>query len=107
MKSGTHHWSMQRLTAILLIPLSYWLVAFLQLCLHANFFEMTAWLTSPLNQIGLSAWLLVVCYHAAIGLQVVLEDYISHNRTQIATIWITHSFFAGLALSSLVLLLQG
>ncbi len=107
MKSGTHHWSMQRLTAILLIPLSYWLLVFLQLCLHANYFEMSAWLTTPMNQIGLSAWLLVVCYHAAIGLQVVLEDYVSHRGKQVAAIWIAHSFFAGLALSSIVLLLQG
>ncbi|MDD5227264.1 MAG: succinate dehydrogenase, hydrophobic membrane anchor protein [Methylococcales bacterium] len=107
MKSGTHHWSMQRLTAILLIPLSYWLLTFLQLCLHANYFEMTEWLATPVNQIGLSMWLLVVCYHAAIGLQVVLEDYVSHRGKQFAAIWTVHSLFAGLALSSIVLLLQG
>ena len=107
MKSATHHWWMQRLTAILLIPLSFWLLAFLQLCLHANYFEMIVWLAAPVNQIGLSAWLLVVCYHAAIGLQVVLEDYVSHRGTQVTAIWITRLFFAGLALSSIVLLLQG
>ena len=107
MKSATHHWWMQRLTAILLIPLSYWLLAFLQLCLHANYFEMIAWLAAPVNQIGLSAWLLVVCYHAAIGLQVVLEDYVSHRGTQVAAIWTTRLFFTGLALSAIVLLLQG
>lgn len=107
MKSGTHHWWMQRLTAILLIPLSYWLLAFLQLCFHANYFEMTEWLTTPFNQIGLSAWLLVVCYHTAIGLQVVLEDYVSHSGIQFATIWAVRAFFAGLALCAIILLFQG
>jgi succinate dehydrogenase / fumarate reductase membrane anchor subunit len=107
MKSGAHHWSMQRFTAILLIPLSYWLLAFLQLCLHANYFEMTEWLASPINQIGLSAWLLVVFYHAAIGLQVVLEDYVSHRGKQFIAIWISNSLFAGLAISSIILLLHG
>lgn len=98
---------MQRLTAILLIPLSYWLLTFLQLCLHANYFEMIEWLAAPVNQMGLSAWLLVVCYHAAIGLQVVLEDYVSHQSKQITAIWITHSFFAGLVLTSIIFLLHG
>jgi succinate dehydrogenase / fumarate reductase membrane anchor subunit len=107
MKSATHHWWMQRITAILLVPLSYWLLAFLQFCLHANYFEMSAWLMEPVNKMGLIAWLLVVCYHAVIGLQVVLEDYVSHRGAQVASIWMVRLFFAGLALSSIVLLLQG
>ncbi len=101
------HWRMQRITAILLIPLSYWLLKFLQLCLQANYFEMTEWLNAPVNKIALCAWCLVVCYHAAIGLQVVLEDYVSHQGKQLTAIWCINLFFAGLGLSSFVLLLQG
>ncbi|MEI7796072.1 MAG: succinate dehydrogenase, hydrophobic membrane anchor protein [Methylococcaceae bacterium] len=103
---AAQHWGIQRLTAILLIPLSYWLIAFLQLCLHANYFEIKAWLTSPVNQIALGTWFVVVCYHAAIGLQVVLEDYVSNRDKQLAAIWGVNVFFAGLALSALVFLFQ-
>lgn len=101
------HWKLQRLTAILLIPLSYWILAFLQHCLNANYFETSAWLNEPVNKIGLIAWTLVVFYHAALGLQVVLEDYVSHQSKQVAAIWLSNAFFALLGLSSIVLLFQG
>jgi succinate dehydrogenase / fumarate reductase membrane anchor subunit len=102
MKSATKHWTMQRLTAILLIPLSYWLLAFLQLCLQANYFDIIEWLASSINKIGLISWLVVVCYHAAIGVQVVLEDYVSNQNKQFTAIWTAHSLFAILALSGIV-----
>jgi len=102
MKSGAKHWTIQRLTAVLLIPLSYWLLVFLQLCLQENYFEITEWLASPLNKIALISWLIVVCYHAAIGAQVVLEDYVSNQSKQCMAIWATHSFFAILALGGIV-----
>ena len=104
--NATQHWWMQRLTAILLLPLSYWLIAFLRLVLNANYFEMLEWLATPLNKIALISWFVIVCYHAAIGLQVVLEDYVSNRGYRFAAIWTVHSIFAVLGLSSIVLLLQ-
>ena len=104
--NATQHWTIQRLTAVLLLPLSYWLLAFLRLALNANYFEMLEWLSVPLNKIALIAWFVVVFYHAAIGLQVVLEDYVSHQEKQSTAIWMAYSVFAVLGLSSVVLLLQ-
>lgn len=102
----TQHWTIQRVTAILLLPLSLWLFAFLKLSFHANYFEITQWLSAPLNKIALIAWLFVVCLHSAIGLQVVFEDYISNRATQVTAIWAAKAFFSGLALACFVLLLQ-
>ena len=62
--NSTRHWAIQRLTAILLLPLSYWLLAFLRLALNANYFEITDWIATPLNKIALIAWFSVVFYHA-------------------------------------------
>ncbi len=104
MKSDTQHWTMQRVSAILLIPLSYWLLAFLQLCLNADYFEITEWLSSFINKMGLMSWVIVVCYHASIGVQVVLEDYISNQSKQLTAIWSVHSFFVILVLSSIAFL---
>lgn len=103
---ATQHWWMQRLTAILLLPLSYWILEFLRLSVNTNYFEIIEWLTLPLNKIALIAWFLIVCYHAAIGLQVVLEDYVSHHGKRFFAIWTVHSLFAGLGLSATILLLQ-
>jgi len=44
-KSGTSHWWMQRVTAVALVPLSFWLIKFLDLSLTAPFQETIAWLT--------------------------------------------------------------
>lgn len=107
MKLGTKHWSLQRLTAIALIPLSFWLLAFLKLCLQGNYFEMTQWLDSSLNKTALLIWMLIACYHATLGLQVVLEDYVSHQKNQFIAIWTTHAIFTGLALSAVVFIFQG
>lgn len=103
---ATQHWTVQRLTAILLLPLSYWFLEFLRLALNANYFEINEWLAAPLNKIALIAWFLVVFYHAAMGLQVVLEDYVSNTSKRSAAIWTAYSVFAGLGLSAIVLLLQ-
>ncbi|SHE22915.1 succinate dehydrogenase, hydrophobic membrane anchor protein [methanotrophic endosymbiont of Bathymodiolus puteoserpentis (Logatchev)] len=35
-KSGTKHWWMQRVTAVALIPLSFWLILFVQQLFHAS-----------------------------------------------------------------------
>lgn len=102
--SATKHWWSQRLSAILLIPLSYWLVDFLQHCFQKNYFETVEWLAAPLNKIALCAWVIVVFYHAALGIQVVLEDYVSNVQKCFFAIWSVNTVFAGLTLSAIVFL---
>ena len=101
-KTGTSHWWMQRVTAVALIPLTFWLIIFLDLCLNAPYPETAAWLALPLNSVCIVAWILVVFYHAASGLQVVIEDYVSHKGWQIASIWSVNLFFLLLALAALI-----
>ncbi|MEI6336826.1 MAG: succinate dehydrogenase, hydrophobic membrane anchor protein, partial [Methylococcaceae bacterium] len=52
-KTGTSHWWMQRVTAVALVPLSFWLIIFLDLSLNAPYQETVAWLASPLNTLGM------------------------------------------------------
>jgi succinate dehydrogenase / fumarate reductase membrane anchor subunit len=76
-KSGTGHWWMQRVTAVALVPLSFWLIKFLGLSLTAPYQQTVDWLASPVNSICIIAWVIAVFYHAALGLQVVIEDYVA------------------------------
>ena len=103
MKTVTQHWLMQRLSAIALIPLTYWIFNFLYQCLHANYTEITLWIGTAPNRVALIAWFLVVCYHSALGLQVVIEDYIANSHKQSFAIRLTHVFFSGIALCSTIL----
>ncbi|MDD2802547.1 MAG: succinate dehydrogenase, hydrophobic membrane anchor protein [Methylobacter sp.] len=101
-KSGTHHWWMQRVTAVMLIPLSFWLVSFLNLTFTASYTQTVTWLASPINSIAMITWILMVCYHAALGLQVVIEDYVAASGVKIVTIWLVNLTMLLLAVTALL-----
>jgi succinate dehydrogenase / fumarate reductase, membrane anchor subunit len=87
------HWLSQRITALLLAPLSIWLLIFLHKALQAPYQETVAWLSAPLNAFALIAWIVCTVYHAALGLQVVLEDYVSDIPTRHTAIKAAHYAF--------------
>jgi succinate dehydrogenase / fumarate reductase membrane anchor subunit len=101
-KAGTSHWWMQRVTAVALIPLSFWVIIFLDLSLNAPYQETVAWLASPFNTVCIVAWVLAVFYHAALGLQVVIEDYIAAEGVKIVAVWTVNLSFLLLALAALI-----
>ena len=101
-KSGTTHWWMQRVSAVAMIPLTIWLLIFLQLCLTATYQETLAWLASPLNSVCLLAWILSAFHHAASGMQVVVEDYVGNEGAKIITVWVIKLSIGFLALAALL-----
>ncbi len=101
-KSGSHHWWMQRITAVALLPLTFYLLGFIQLLLTAPWQDTVEWLQQTFNSVGLLLWIAVVCYHAALGLQVVYEDYISTIWLRITVVWLTHLIFTALVAVALV-----
>jgi succinate dehydrogenase / fumarate reductase membrane anchor subunit len=66
---------MQRVTSIALLPLTLWFV-FSAASMTGQSFEATqAWIARPFNAVLLLATIGLSFYHAAIGVQVVIEDY--------------------------------
>lgn len=83
---GTGHWWYQRLTAIALVPLTLWImisVVRISLMDHA---AITEWMSAPLNTILLLLFIPTVFYHAQLGIQVVIEDYIDPEWQKISCI---------------------
>jgi succinate dehydrogenase / fumarate reductase membrane anchor subunit len=74
-KEGLHHWWMQRLTAIALIPLVVWFAISLVMLSGADLTTVRAWIGSPLVMVLLILTIGVGLHHGQLGLQVVLEDY--------------------------------
>jgi succinate dehydrogenase / fumarate reductase membrane anchor subunit len=101
-KTGTTHWWMQRVTAVALIPLSFWLITFLDLSLNAPYQQTIEWLVAPVNTVCITAWIIAVFYHAALGLQVVIEDYIAAEGIKILVVWMVNLSFLLLALTALI-----
>jgi succinate dehydrogenase / fumarate reductase membrane anchor subunit len=83
-KDGTHHFWHQRLTALLLIPLVLWL-GFSLAAMPVDHATLVDWVGQPLVTIALVLLIGTTFYHAKLGLQVVIEDYVaSHSRRTIA-----------------------
>ena len=75
-KEGAHHWWMQRLTAIALIPLTLWFIISIASLNSASYAETVNWLSIPLVSIFMILLVSSTLYHALLGVQVVVEDYI-------------------------------
>ncbi len=73
---GTAAWWAQRVTAVALLPLSLWLVWFVDRLLAFSHAEMAAWLSRPHNAVLLLAYVGAAGYHAMLGLKVIVEDYV-------------------------------
>lgn len=101
-RSGVEHWWFQRLTAIGLIPLLiYLLISLMTTVLGADYEQARAWVQSPLNATTLLLFFAAGFYHANLGLQVVIEDYISNENCRIFTIICSKLINVALAVLSL------
>lgn len=79
-KDGTSHFWHQRLTALLLIPLVLW-IGFCVAALPVDYETLVSWIQQPLVTVALVLLIMTLFYHAQLGLQVVIEDYVgSHGR---------------------------
>jgi succinate dehydrogenase membrane anchor subunit len=85
-KEGVDHWWRQRTTALALVPLVLWFVISVISLVGAEHSVFIAWVRSPLPAVFLILLLVTMFYHAALGLQVVIEDYIHSEAMKIATL---------------------
>lgn len=94
---GSGHWWWQRLTALALLPLGLWFLFCLSYLPDADYQTVRTWFRHPINSALTAAFTVAVFYHAALGLRVILEDYV-HSR------WLK---FVAITLVQLLLALGG
>ena len=73
---ASHEWLRERLTALLLIPLTIWFAFFLVRLPSTRLPELLAWLGSPLNSVPLLGFIMISTYHAWLGLCSIMTDYV-------------------------------
>jgi len=105
-KAGVHHWWMQRVTAIALVPLVVWFVVSLLTLVGQPHAAFAGWVANPLVAALLLALIIATFYHAAIGMQVVWEDYIHGHMTRIVVDLVTKGVLALLALLAILAILR-
>lgn len=75
-KDGVHHFAVQRLTAIALVGLTAWFVWFVLGLLGSDYLAAADAVARPLNAMLLVSFLFAGFWHAQLGMQVIIEDYV-------------------------------
>ncbi|KGM52034.1 succinate dehydrogenase [Lysobacter concretionis Ko07 = DSM 16239] len=75
-KDGTHHFIIQRITAVALVFLSIYVVFLLLSLVGSDYASVRASVAAPFNAVLLIAFLIASFWHAKLGMQVVIEDYV-------------------------------
>ncbi len=83
---GAHHWLLQRMTAIGNLILMTWLVVSLALMGDYSHATVSSWLAQPISAVAMILLVTSVFWHARIGLQVLIEDYIDNSGSRFAAL---------------------
>ena len=72
-------WIIQRITAVLLIPLSFWFIYNCLLFSQMNYNELFIFFNTLTNSFLFLLTMIIVLIHAKIGCETILDDYIKSN----------------------------
>ena len=98
-QSGVRHWLAQRLSAVFLLFLSGWMIYAIFALAGADYEAVRAFVARPLNAALFVLLLIAMLYHAMLGLQVVIEDYVHQRAAEIALHFVVRAgAFLGMAL---------
>ena len=80
MKNYTSKWIMQRLTAVILIPLTFWFVYQCVLLSSYEYDQIRAFFFSKTNTLLFFILIMSMLYHSKLGNDTIVEDYITSNN---------------------------
>jgi succinate dehydrogenase / fumarate reductase membrane anchor subunit len=81
-RGGAGHWYAQRVSAVALVLLGLWMVIALATLGGASHARLVAWLSSPVSSALAVLLVFTAAWHALLGLQVVIEDYVTDKGTR-------------------------
>lgn len=105
-KAGVHHWWMQRVSSIALLPLTIWFIVSLATSAGMSHAEAMAWIGRPFNAVLLLALIGLTFQHTASGLQVIIEDYTNNEFLKIGLILAVKAVCVLLALAAALAVLR-
>lgn len=104
-KEGVHHWWQQRVSAVALVPLSLWFIFSLLSMVGADHNAVVEWLRLPYVAVLMILFVFSLFYHAQLGVQVVIGDYIHSEWQKIASIMLVKFLAIVVGLASLLSIL--
>ncbi len=85
-REGVGHWWAQRMTSLALVPLTLWFVAALVELTGADHGTARDWIAAPVPASLLVLLIVATFYHGALGVQVIIEDYVHHEGVKVAAL---------------------
>ena len=104
--SGVTHFWRQRVTAAALIPLAIWFAVSVLGLVGAHEAATLAFLSKPLNAILMAAFVVIAVYHMALGMQVVIDDYVYTSWQKLSLMLLMRGFALAVIAASLYALLR-
>ena len=83
-KDGFHHWWIERLTAIALVPLTLWFAIGVISVAGADHATFATWLGKPWNAGLMICFICAAFLHGKMGMEVIVEDYVEPRCVQVA-----------------------
>lgn len=105
-KGGVHHWWVQRLTALALVPLSAWFTVSLLALPSFDHATVAAWMGQSSTALLLILLVLVAAWHSRLGLQVVVEDYVPRVGARTVTLVVINFVHVLLAAAGVLAVLK-
>ncbi|MDE2379943.1 succinate dehydrogenase, hydrophobic membrane anchor protein [Bradyrhizobium sp.] len=81
-RDGVENWLLERVSAVALIPLTLWFTVSTVMHAGDDYATVMAWLRRPVTTTLMALLLMALFHHTALGLQVIIEDYV-HSRMKV------------------------
>jgi succinate dehydrogenase / fumarate reductase membrane anchor subunit len=103
---GTTHWWRERISALVLLPIGLWFAVSLARLPAVTTEAAADWVACPVNALLLIVYVVTACYHAALGMRVIMEDYITRRPLRVTAILLANGTLLTAALLSVYAVLH-
>lgn len=104
--SGVSHFWRQRVTAAALIPLTIWFAVSVLGLIGAHEAATLAFLSQPLNAILMASFVVILLFHMALGIQVVIDDYVHSSGQKLFLMLLMRGFSIAVGATAIFALLR-
>lgn len=105
-KHGVHHFWMQRVSAVALVPLALWFVFSVAQLSGSDYAVVRHWVAAPSVAVVLILFIVATLYHSLLGVQTILEDYVGSEGKRIAALLLSKFVHAIVAVAAVFAVLK-